>query len=215
MSTPEAVSAGLGWFGKIPALGDFVGRGLPPSLIGPWDAWLSAELSESRRLLAQRWAEAYAQAPALGFLLGATVIDGQGWQGILLPSRDRVGREFPLTIAQCRPAPNATSPGAARAAPGLEWWDGLLSVGQQVLEQCRTADGVDELLAGFVSRQPTNPSAAESAQNDNTVPRALVDPDQSAWRSLTAQHSPMPTWAVFEGLPHGALLRRLLGFALD
>ena len=46
-SPPERV----GWFGKIPALGDFVTRHLPPSFVQPWDEWLSAELSEARLLL--------------------------------------------------------------------------------------------------------------------------------------------------------------------
>lgn len=203
MSTPDDVSARLGWFGKIPALGDFVGRGLPASLVRPWDSWLSAELSESCQLLAERWADAYTHAPVLGFVLDATVIDGHGWQGILLPSRDRVGREFPLTIAQCRPTSERMSPDGARAAPGPVWWEALLTVGRQVLRQCRTADGVDELLAGFVSRHPANPMVE---------PAALINPGQSAWWCFSAQESPTSAWAVFEGLPRGPALRRLLGF---
>jgi len=59
-SPPERV----GWFGKIPALGDFVTRHLPPSFVQPWDEWLSAELSEARLLLADTWAETYQQAVA-------------------------------------------------------------------------------------------------------------------------------------------------------
>jgi type VI secretion system ImpM family protein len=208
MSAPADVSAGLGWFGKIPALGDFAGRGLPASLVRPWDAWLSAELAESCRLLAERWAESYTQAPVLGFVLGAAVIDGNGWQGILLPSKDRVGREFPLTIARCRPAP-------ATEAPGLEWWESLLSVGRQVLTQCRTADGVDELLAGFGGQQPTNISMGEPPSSDNAGTRGRVGPGQSAWWCFTAQESPIYAWTVFEGLPRGPALRRLLGFPLD
>ena len=33
-----------GWYGKLPASGDFATRRLPPSFIEPWDAWLNAML---------------------------------------------------------------------------------------------------------------------------------------------------------------------------
>ena len=30
----------IGWYGKLPSAGDFLGRRLPPEFQGPWDRWL-------------------------------------------------------------------------------------------------------------------------------------------------------------------------------
>ena len=44
-----------GYFGKLPAVGDFVSNGLPKSFVSPWDQWVQELLlelqSESRNLL--------------------------------------------------------------------------------------------------------------------------------------------------------------------
>ncbi|MCG5244320.1 type VI secretion system-associated protein TagF, partial [Azospirillum doebereinerae] len=42
---------GVGFHGKLPARGDFVGHGLPREVLDPWDVWLSAALGEAGRRL--------------------------------------------------------------------------------------------------------------------------------------------------------------------
>ena len=40
-----------GFYGKLPARGDFVRAGLPRDFIDPWDAWLQSVIAGSRTLV--------------------------------------------------------------------------------------------------------------------------------------------------------------------
>jgi type VI secretion system protein ImpM len=88
-----------GWFGKIPALGDFASRRLPQEFIDVWDLWLQHGMAASRASLGARWLESYLTSPIWYFGLFPGVIGAQAWTGLLMPSVDKVGRHFPLTIA--------------------------------------------------------------------------------------------------------------------
>jgi type VI secretion system protein ImpM len=88
----------VGYFGKVPQLGDFVTSGLPRTFVEPWDAFLRDMLSSSREALGDDWLEAYLNGPIWRFLLGAGVAGPSPVAGTLMPSVDRVGRYFPLTI---------------------------------------------------------------------------------------------------------------------
>ena len=93
-----------GWHGKLPSLGDFASRRLPPAFLAPWDDWLATGLQQLRERNPDGWLPAYLAAPSRRFLLMPGVLPGvagsQAWAGILMPSVDRVGRYFPFTIAQ-------------------------------------------------------------------------------------------------------------------
>ena len=88
-----------GWYGKLPALGDFASRRLPPAFIAPWDAWLQRGLAASRAMLGERWLDVYLNGPLWRFALLPGLCGPTGWLGTLMPSVDRVGRHFPLTLA--------------------------------------------------------------------------------------------------------------------
>jgi len=132
-----------GWFGKIPSLGDFVRRNLPESFVDRWDEWLSEELSEAQTVLTDDWSQLWRHAPIWCFALGAGVLDARSWLGVLVPSVDRVGREFPLTIA--------LSPGRLAVARGAAWWAALEALGRSAVGADGGADRLDEDLAAFVS----------------------------------------------------------------
>lgn len=87
-----------GWYGKFPQLGDFARRRLPPEFIEPWDAWLQQCLQSSRAALGNAWLESYLGAPVWRFVLLPGIIGPDAWAGVLMPSVDRVGRYFPLTL---------------------------------------------------------------------------------------------------------------------
>ena len=70
-----------GWYGKLPANGDFVARRLPPSFIEPWDAWLNAMLLGSRERLGAGWRGTFLSAPAWRFVLAPGVLCEHGWAG--------------------------------------------------------------------------------------------------------------------------------------
>ncbi|WBS00579.1 type VI secretion system-associated protein TagF [Pseudoduganella sp. SL102] len=92
-----------GWYGKLPALGDFASRRLPPAFIGPWDAWLQRGIASSRATLGDRWLDVYLNGPLWNFALLPGVCGDSAWLGTIMPSVDKVGRHFPLTIALAVP----------------------------------------------------------------------------------------------------------------
>lgn len=89
---------GFGAFGKMPALGDFLRLSLPPGFVDPWDAWVQAGLLAARAQLADRWQACFFSAPIWRFTLAPGLAGPVAVQGVLMPSVDRVGRQFPLTF---------------------------------------------------------------------------------------------------------------------
>ena len=88
-----------GFFGKVTSHGDFVARRLAPAFREPWDAWLQAGLQLSKEALGPGWLTTYLNSPIWRFALAPGVCGEPGWAGLLMPSVDRVGRHFPLTLA--------------------------------------------------------------------------------------------------------------------
>lgn len=133
-----------GWYGKLPALGDFASRRLPQSFVAGWDGWLQRGMAYSQEHLGAAWLDAFLTAPVWGFVLGERTLETQTWAGIVLPSVDRVGRYFPLTLA-------APLPGfgfSAEALAALErWMDGLEEAARAGLDPQATVEGFDALLA--------------------------------------------------------------------
>ena len=89
---------GFGAFGKIPALGDFFRLRAAQDFVGIWDSWLQAALLSGRQLLGDRYDDCYMTAPVWRFVLPPGVAGAAGVMGVLMPSVDRVGRQFPLTL---------------------------------------------------------------------------------------------------------------------
>ncbi len=89
----------LGVYGKVPVRGDFIVYQLPARFVDPWDRWLQSGLTRSQRQLGDDWLEWYLTCPMWRFLLSEGIFDQQQWLGVLMPSVDRVGRYYPLTLA--------------------------------------------------------------------------------------------------------------------
>ena len=88
-----------GYYGKLPARGDFITRGLPPQFVNAWDGWLQLSMQASRERLGEDWLESYLSAPLWRFLLPPGMLMAQAVAGVFCPSVDRIGRHFPFTIA--------------------------------------------------------------------------------------------------------------------
>lgn len=124
MPGPEVAAdapTSAGFFGKIPARGDFVRAGLPRSFTDPWDAWLETVIAGSRDLLGPRWLPAWMEAPIWHFALPGGQCGPAPVLGVWMPSVDAAGRHFPLTLARvgAPPADQAAWLAAAEAV-GLE-----------------------------------------------------------------------------------------------
>ena len=95
IAAAETLPAPLpGWYGKLPGLGDFAARRLDKAMVGVWDGWLQDGLQALRQQ--SGWLDAYLQSPVWCFALGAGVLGPQRWLGVMRPTVDAVGRDFPL-----------------------------------------------------------------------------------------------------------------------
>ncbi len=76
-------------FGKLPTTGDFVWRGLPDAFRKHWDFWLTRHIAHLQR-------SGHTFPPGgLRFRLPS---GGRLAAGVILPSRDKAGRHFPLSL---------------------------------------------------------------------------------------------------------------------
>jgi len=126
-------------FGKLPAHGDFVSRGLSPSQSETWDGWFAGAIESGRSQFANRFSDVHGSAPAWRFLLGAGRL-GSGWRvGAIAPSVDSVGRAFFIMAGYEAATPDARAFLAAECAE-LALREAIIST--------RNIDELMDLLAG-------------------------------------------------------------------
>ncbi len=89
----------FGAYGKMPSLGDFFRLDLPRSFVEPWDEMLQNALMSAKRSMGEGWTAAYMSAPIWRFSLGPGQAGPHAVSGVVMASVDRVGRQFPLTLA--------------------------------------------------------------------------------------------------------------------
>ncbi|HIE33011.1 MAG TPA: type VI secretion system-associated protein TagF [Thermodesulfobacteriaceae bacterium] len=93
-----------GYHGKIPGRGDFIYNGLSRNFIDSWDAWLQGAIASSRNRLMDEWPSIYLSSPIWRYYLAPGLCGGCAWIGVVMPSVDKAGRYFPLTVACSLPA---------------------------------------------------------------------------------------------------------------
>lgn len=160
----------LGWYGKLPSLGDFASRRLDPDFIDAWDAWLAQGLVDWQTRAPNSWLELYLAGPSWRFVLMPGVLPSpcrdNAWTGVLMPSVDRVGRYFPLTLVQ----PLAQLPvDGAQTASLLAWLQQLDDLAVDALHDDWSIDQLENEL------QRLGPWSPESPKQDLT-PAALNSP---------------------------------------
>src|SRR5215467_11283482 len=96
--------ASVGFFGKLPSHGDFIERRVGAPFRDVWDEWLQRCIATSRQTLGSEWLDCYLTSPMWRFFLSDGIAGATSYAGILLPSVDRVGRYFPLTVVVELPA---------------------------------------------------------------------------------------------------------------
>jgi type VI secretion system protein ImpM len=133
-----------GWYGKLPCLGDFASRRLPPEFITPWDAWLQRSIATSRQQLGETWLEIFLMSPMWRFALAPGVCGEHAYAGLLLPSVDKVGRYFPLTLA----LPISAEHADVVALLGVQaWYAELEHIGLAALNVDYSPDALEAALA--------------------------------------------------------------------
>jgi len=150
-----------GWYGKMPALGDFASRRLPPAFITAWDAWLQRGMAASRHSLQERWLETYLNGPLWSFALFPGVCGESAWAGALMPSVDKVGRHFPLTIAvELEPQPEVVS----AILSAQHWYCELEQAALDCLNAGFDPDRLEERLAANAFPLPQPSQQQDAAQ---------------------------------------------------
>lgn len=88
-----------GFYGKLPGKGDFLTRQLPRQFVDVWDDWLQSGMNTAKQVLGDEWLQAYLTSPLWRFVLPPGTCGESAWAGVMMPSMDRVGRYFPMTVA--------------------------------------------------------------------------------------------------------------------
>lgn len=194
-----------GWFGKIPNLGDFASRRLPDGFLRRWDRWLQDSLVQARDDLGEAWQDAYLVAPIQRFWVGPGVLGSVGWAGLLMPSVDRVGRHFPLTLAQ--PFESLVGALAARA-----WFAALDAAARRVLDVSFTVDLLEAELLAISKLDKGAPDDAVGQLADGLLQRCTLPRSCSVWwcGDATTEDEGVG-FLCFAGLPPAAEFASMLG----
>ena len=210
-STEETGLDAVGWYGKLPALGDFASRRLAGEFIDAWDDWLARGIAAWREAAPDGWLDEYLAGPSWRFVLMPGVLPGRcgrmAWVGVLMPSVDRVGRYFPLTLAQ--PVSPLPADGATTEVL-LRWLQRLDDAAVDALQDDWNIDQLDAALARC-GRWP---------------PAELPDDAATAGIDLQAHADGATLWLgpdadgrtrlhTARGLPGGKAFRALLAGAPD
>ena len=174
MNVTTDVARVPGWYGKMPSLGDFASRRLEADFIEPWDLWLGEGLQAQRSTFGEGWLDAYLDTPPWRFLLSPGAMRGPqpelAFAGVLVPSVDRVGRHFPLTlVASLSRLPDL----AAEFDAVLTWLHRLEDTALDALHGDWTIDDLESALADLPPPGGGGGGAVEDRLT--TVRRALAD----------------------------------------
>lgn len=187
-----------GWYGKLPALGDFATRRLAASWVQSCDRWLSDCVAASQDQLGPRWLDVYLSAPVWRFAWAPGVVDHQWWFGVLMPSCDNVGRYFPLLVAQPRERPPLDRAGFEHLEA---WWAHVARAALQTLHDRTSVDQFEDTLARAPAWPGTPPLAAGPAVAAS-----------GRYRHATADGASLAQ--VMQGIAAHELLGRLAGGSL-
>ena len=89
----------FGAFGKLTCMGDFFSHNLDHKVASNWDKWTQNYMIELRASLGPRWDNCFMTAPIWRFSVCSGVLSDYAIYGVMMPSVDRVGRQFPLMIS--------------------------------------------------------------------------------------------------------------------
>jgi type VI secretion system protein ImpM len=174
-----------GFYGKIPARGDFVRHGLPRGFTDPWDTWLQSVMSGSQALMGDDWLPAFLEAPVWRLILPPGMCGSLAALGLMLPSVDRAGRYFPLTFGALSPL--CVDPGSAEA-----WLDSCEAAGLAALEQDSPPDEIAGMLASTEALE------------------LIADRDTALWWSRGSTHV-QPARLTLHALPDAETYALMLG----
>jgi type VI secretion system protein ImpM len=116
----------VGLYGKLPSHGDFLRRRTSDEFVEVWDSWLQECVAATRARFGERWLDMYLTSPAWRFVCAPGVCGPDAVIGVMVPSVDRVGRYFPLTLVAQLPGRSNVVLAAASAGAFFQSAEQLL-----------------------------------------------------------------------------------------
>lgn len=179
------------WYGKLPSLGDFASRRLPPEQLEALDQWLATGLAGWREREPEQWLQQFLAGPSWRFAWPAGTLPGTGaLVGVLMPSVDRVGRYFPFTLLRTLPQPLGPQ--------ALSWLHRLDDLALDAMQEDWTIEQLEAELARLDAQAPQDGEDSES----------LPDAQRLCW--WRAGDEGRPLWQLHEHLPRGLAFSALL-----
>ena len=162
----------IGCYGKLPTHGDFISRDILQAFIDPWDQWLQHGMATGEQMLGFDWESIYKSAPIWRFVLSKGAINESQWAGILLPSADKVGRLFPLTIVGKLEDDRQPLEFLFNES---EWFQ---SIEHEVLLALEESVDVDQLMSSVISQNVRLSNSLQMVHKDQLNARSLFIPDR-------------------------------------
>ncbi|QHM70824.1 type VI secretion system-associated protein TagF [Mixta intestinalis] len=187
-----------GWYGKLPSTGDFLQRRLADSLVTSWSNWFQQGVTQWH--LQNVSTDAFLRAPVWNFAIPVTPGFQRIQLGCLLPSRDRVGRVWPLvaiksfTLKEWHPA---------QLSVAGDWYRQL---GNALLQAVRETLPVETLEQKLLALSPLHtPEKERSAIMDVIGYQDL--PCTLSWREVAERFNPQHFISYWwsnrsDGFPH-------------
>lgn len=138
---------GPGCHGKVPSRGDFVGVGLPPDFLDRWDEWLARGIGAAQRAHGTGWRTIFTEAPVWRFAFDHGVCGLHPVVGVLVPSADRVHRQYPFVVVGALDLDED----AAAMAGARHWFERAEALALTARSDRLSADALEPALA-FVGR---------------------------------------------------------------
>jgi type VI secretion system protein ImpM len=137
-------------FGKLPAHGDFVARGLAPAECAAWDAWSSEALTHARDVMGEAFEATHAAALPWRFAFRGGPFGPGRLAGAIAPSMDRSGRRFVFVLGARAPAGLAPNGAGGKAAERLETeiYQAIVAAAEVDTVVCDAAAALAEIDAG-------------------------------------------------------------------
>ena len=218
-------AATFGAFGKIPSVGDFFRINAPPGFATLWDEWLQRCLVSGAHAYEDRWDELYMSVPIWRFCLSAGVAGEAAVLGVLMPSVDRVGRRFPLTLMTALADDTAV---IRRHFDEDKTFEALELIALSVLDEDISKDALEEKLAGVTLSEAVDDGACRvtpgaviacrAKQADALMPRLAADLMARSFQSpsiWTAMLDDDARLMVCDGLPDGPNMQGLFDLDAD
>ena len=186
----ETAAQSLAWFGKLPSAGDFISRRMPYAVQQYWDRWCAASMeSLKERNPISGWG-LWGNMPKWAFLLPTQPGVPFGQLGVIAPSCDRVGRNFPFLVTTALNDENLIEVVPRAMLIGLAW-SAAITEAQMSRSHIET---LDAKLAAALALQLQQD--VPGGDGDLTLPPG-VSPLTLPWPELAASfdlHGPESYW---------------------